>query len=167
VECTTHIEFVLSGQDGNEKIKREVEKYITDFFADYARNSASDFKRAQVRQGAVHEFLGTVRDEAVAQTNRAAEFRNVEASKLFSNVYLSFSNYVHAKYPEIMDLYGGEPEHFHIRGMRGTSKDNENLEILDEFITHVSLTLKLMAWKLNMGDIIRGDVDLSRWFRAQ
>ena len=50
---------------------------------------------------------------------------------------LSISNYVHAKNPEIMDLYGGVPGRFHLDGMRGTPKDEENLQIIDHSSTRL------------------------------
>jgi len=41
----------------------------------------------------------------------------VEVTRTISKAY---SGYVHAASPHIMDLYGGNPPHFHMRGMRGT-----------------------------------------------
>jgi hypothetical protein len=38
------------------------------------------------------------------------------------------------KYPEVMDLYGGTPGRFHLDGMRGTPKDEENHQIVDTFV---------------------------------
>jgi hypothetical protein len=104
-ECTTHIEFVLTARDDAGGLEPAAEKYVQDYFADYARNDATDFKRAQVRQNMVHRVLGAELD-SVAQ-RRVREPENAKAEQLYSNVYLTFSNYVHAKYPETMDLYGG------------------------------------------------------------
>ena len=123
VECTTHIEFVLSARDDAsisetevEKVEK-VEKYVQAYFADFQRNSATDFKRAQVKQNTVNERLGTTLDDFIQQHD--PERQGIEAEQLYSNVYLTFSNYVHAKYPEVMDLYGGSPAHFHLHGMKG------------------------------------------------
>src|SRR5260370_37240087 len=55
------------------------------------------------------------------------------AERLYFDTYRLFSNYVHAKYPECMDLYGGRPGQFHLHGMNGTPKDGKNLEILQTF----------------------------------
>jgi hypothetical protein len=68
--------------------------------------------------------------------------RTVKLNIFFSNVYLSFSNYVHGKYLEAMDLYGGRPAHFHLRGMGGTPKDAENLATIDSFVDTVSKPLR-------------------------
>jgi hypothetical protein len=36
-----------------------------------------------------------------------------------------YSGYVHAASENIMDMYGGNPSHFHLQGMRGTSRVTE------------------------------------------
>jgi hypothetical protein len=43
-----------------------------------------------------------------------------------------------------MDLYGGRPGRWHLRGMSGTPKDRENLEILDTLTTTASTTFAIM-----------------------
>ncbi len=113
IEFTTHIEFVLSARDDTGGLESEAENYVQAYFADFGRNDAADFKRAQVRQNTVHDRLGKTLDH---------KYQNIKAERLLSNVYLTFSNYVHAKYPEVMDLYGGIPAHFHLRGMRAHQK---------------------------------------------
>jgi hypothetical protein len=91
---------------------------------------------------------------------------NVPAAVRYSNVYLEFSNYVHAKYPEVMDLYGGKPGHFHVRGMRGTPKDAENLQTLDTFIDTASTTLRLVVNYLKLHELVRLDAKLAAWWSA-
>jgi hypothetical protein len=44
-----------------------------------------------------------------------------------------------------MDLYGGSPGRWHLRGMGKTPKDSENLEILNTFITTASTTFVIMV----------------------
>ena len=39
----------------------------------------------------------------------------------------TYSGYVHPTSPHIMDMYGGEPPRFHLRGMLGTSRATEHL----------------------------------------
>ena len=85
---------------------------------------------------------------------------------MYSNIYLTYSNYVHAKYPEVMDLYGGVPGRFHLDGMRGTSKDDENLQIIDTFIDTASITLQLMVSRLRLHHLVKSDAVLATWFRS-
>jgi hypothetical protein len=74
------------------------------------------------------------------------------------------SNYVHAKYPEVMDLYGGRPGRFHLRGMGGTPKDSENLEIIQTFITTASNAFVIMIQSLKLHAIVEADPVLAKWY---
>ena len=65
-----------------------------------------------------------------------------------------------------MDLYGGAPGRFHLDGMRGTPKDEENLEIIDTFIDTVAIALKLIVSKLRLHHIFDDDPVLGVWFRS-
>lgn len=53
--------------------------------------------------------------------------RGVQLSKTISKTY---SGFVHGASPHIMDMYGGSPERFHVRGMQGTPRIDEHLEDL-------------------------------------
>ena len=164
VECTTHIEFVLDALGDDGVLRPDVDKYVKDYFADYARSSSADFKRAQVRQGLVHKHLGETLDSIAEQSGSIQQ--RVPAETAYSNIYLTYSNYVHAKYPEVMDLYGGTPGRFHLDGMRGTSKDDEDFAIIDTFIDTVSIALKLIVSKLRLHHLLETDAALRIWFRS-
>jgi hypothetical protein len=160
-EFTTHIEFVLDPSD-SEKHRCEVENYVQAFFADSRRDPAARIKRAQVRQGLVHESLGRSLD-GIAERERDSEGR-IPAEMLYADVYRTYSNYVHGKYPEIMDLYGGRPGRFHLRGMGGTPKDGENFGTLETFIVTASNTFVIMIQRLNLRALIKADPTLDRWY---
>jgi hypothetical protein len=164
IECTTHIEFVLDGVDDTGALAPDVEKYVQDYFADFARNSSADFRRAQVKQNIVHKRLGATLDN-ISQQGEGTKPRPA-AEKLYSNIYLTYSNYVHAKYPEVMDLYGGLPGRFHLDGMRGTPKDDENLQIISTFIDTASITLQLIVSRFRLHRLLESDVTLANWFRS-
>jgi hypothetical protein len=164
IECTTHIEFVLDCRDEAGVLEPAVDKYINDYFADFVRNSAADFKRAQVEQRAVNKRLGDTLDNIAVLSGDEGE--RVPAAERYSNVYRTYSNYVHAKYPEVMDLYGGNPGSFHLQGMRGTPKDSENLQTIDTFIDTASITFRLMVSHLRLHALIEEDDVLAAWFQS-
>jgi hypothetical protein len=85
---------------------------------------------------------------------------------LLSNVYLTFSNYVHAKYPEAMDMYGGNPGQFHVRGMTGTSKDEECVALIEAFEVTVALALVGMVQTLKLLPLIESDKMLNSWYQS-
>jgi Family of unknown function (DUF5677) len=162
VECTTHIEFVL--ETGDEEHQAIVKKYVTDFFADQHRNPSAEIRKAQVRQHVVHAALGKSLD-AMAEKLGETEGRR-SAERLYSNVYRIYSNFVHAKYPECMDLYGGGPGRFefHVRGMSGTIKDGENLETLQSFIVTLSICFARMIQGLNLYRFAETDPIIKAWY---
>lgn len=164
VEYTTHIQFVLEELNESGALSPNAGKYVQDFFSDFARNSSMDFKRAQVRQSTVHKRLAAALDNVAELRESAKQVQSTE--KLYSDIYLNFSNYVHAKYPEIMDLYGGTPGRFHVNGMRGTSKDEENLQTIDAAIEDASTTCRLMVNRLGLHQVVNPDAALATWFRG-
>ena len=158
------IEFVLDPNDSVEH-RSEVERYVRGFFEDSGREPAAEIKRAQVRQGTVHATLGKTLD-GIAEQNDDTQDR-VPAAVLYSNIYRVYSNYVHAKYPEIMDLYGGTPGRFHLHGMSGTPKDDDNLAVLETFIETASNTFVLMIQGLDLRTLVDGDSILAAWYRGR
>jgi hypothetical protein len=160
-EFTTHIDYVLDPDD-SEKHKEEVRKYIEAFFADCWRDPALGIKRAQVPQGVVHEAIGKTLDR-LAEQQMESENRT-PATRLYSNVYRTYSNFVHGKYPEIMDLYGGTPGRFHLRGMRGTSKNAEALETLEQFIVAAVNMCGTIIQGLKLQPLIEADPILAKWY---
>jgi hypothetical protein len=163
-EYTSHIEFVLSTPVGTGELTPAAAKYVQEFFEDYARNDVKDFKRAGVRQGTVHKQLGAELDQLAHESGRDPTEKTAE--QMYSDVYLTCCNYVHGKYPEIMDLYGGKPGHFHLRGMSGTPKDVENLEFIEAAVGTVANTLVQMVSRLRLHGLVDSDPLLSTWFRS-
>jgi hypothetical protein len=153
---------VLDPSD-SEKHQSEVGKYIQAFFADSQRGPATEIKRAQIPQGMVHEALGKTLDSFAEQMGDRED--RVPAAKLYSNVYRIYSNYVHAKYPEIMDLYGGRPGRFHLRGMSGTPKDGENLALLESTVTTATNTFVCIIQALKLHTLVQTDTILAKWYK--
>jgi hypothetical protein len=162
IECTTHIEFVLEVDD-TEEHRKVVRKYIDDFFADDRRSPTAEIRRAQIQQGAVHATLGRALDRIAEQLGETE--RRAPAAQLYSNIYRALSNYVHAKYPECMDLYGGRPGEFHLRGMNGTPKEGENLAVLQSYAVTLNNCFVRMIQGLNLRRIIDSDPSIGAWYR--
>jgi hypothetical protein len=162
IECTTHIEFVLETNEsaGHRALVR---KYIGDFFADDQRSPTGEIRKAQVQQGKVHETLGKSLDK-IAEELGEMDGRT-PAERLFSNSYRIFSNYVHAKYPECMDLYGGGPGRYHLHGMSGTPKDGENLAILQTFVVTLENCFVRMIQGLELRHFIEADPVIGAWYK--
>jgi hypothetical protein len=65
-------------------------KRVKNFFADFARNSSADFKRAQVKQGIVHQRLGATLDKISQQAGDVGQ--RISAERTYSDIYLTYSN---------------------------------------------------------------------------
>ncbi len=59
-----------------------------------------------------------------------AELDPSQGVKLFRTISKTYSGFVHAASPHIMDMYGGNPPQFHVRGMYGTERQQEHREDL-------------------------------------
>jgi hypothetical protein len=164
IECATHIEFVLDLND-TEKHRKLVKDYVEGFFADSERRPGENVKKAHVPQGVVSDTLGQSLDE-IAEAVGKGEGRT-PAATLYRDVYRTYSNYVHAKYPECMDLYGGTPGHFHLSGMGNTPKDQENIEQIASHIETACNTFVIMVQQLDLLDLVREDEVLHMWYRAR
>jgi hypothetical protein len=160
IEATRHIEFVLDLDDSGSH-KETVRKYMEEYFADADRGLGAELRREPIQQGKVHEQLGRTLDE-IAE-GRGAQNR-VSAAVVYKRTYRQYSGYVHGRYPEIMDLYGGRPGRFHVQGMRGTPKDGEMLEQLAEFIDVMFTTFVIMVQQLDLHAIVAADPVIGNWY---
>lgn len=143
VECKASINFVLADADSGS-ISKLANDHVSKFFADYKRNSPADFQRPHIKQAELHRHAAASLKRATDKLGTSGQFDGFDPAVAYSNIYLNFSNYVHARYPEVMDMYGGIPPMFHMYGMRKTSKDAESIEIISTIIQSVSTTLQLV-----------------------
>jgi hypothetical protein len=72
-----------------------------------------------------------------------------EAARTISKAY---SGFVHGASPHIMDMYGGNPPHFHTKGMIGTPRMEEHSDDLwnyayRSFLSHIAVAKALGAKK--------------------
>jgi len=159
VECTTHAEYVaLSITDG--KAPSNIEAYVAAYFADSDRSTIGNSVSGLVRQEKVHKSVGAHTDAIKSDPSWREDMPHdladrpdlIEstAASLMSEVYVRFSAYVHARYPEVMDLIGGEGPRIHLNGTKGTPKDKESREIIETFIVTASNALKFAIFKFNV-----------------
>jgi hypothetical protein len=160
IEYSSQIEYILISRDEQGNVIGKAAAFVASFFADNRRtHQQTNPKRVKLQQKDVHDLIGANLDEF----NSALGSRT--ASDLMSNVYLTFSNYVHGRYPETMDLFGGRPGRFHLKGMRATPKDAENIETLDTLITSASNCFIQIAQVLRLRAVVNADQILIEWYR--
>lgn len=163
IEYSTHIDFMMASLSKAGVLSVEAEKFLTGYFEDAYRRGEEIGKKAKLNQRNVHEVIGARLEENYTAINGYKENRKT-ADRMLSNIYLIFSNYVHGRYPESMDMYGGEPGRFHLNGMRGTPKDHENILILDAQIKSSSLCFIGMVQGLGFHSVVKADPMLVEWY---
>jgi hypothetical protein len=160
IEYSSQVEYILLNRDEQGVVTGKAAAFVSSFFEDNRRTEqGTDRKLSKLNQKDVHDAIGANLDELNLMG------RNRTASELMSHVYLVFSNYVHGRYPESMDLFGGRPGRFHLNGMRGTPKDLENIEIIDTLIKTASNCLVQIAQGLKLRSLIDSDKILADWYR--
>ncbi len=164
VEADAHIRYVL-GDLKEKSLAPDQLKFVADYFADYQRNEAKDFKRPRISQKKIHNAIGEILD-LNADISDPRQGSPIKSSTLMSNIYLTSSNYVHARYPEIMDMFGGNPGKFHMAGMSGTSKDLENINAISTFLDSVPLLLRSVIMKFEMQECLKKRPDLVSFLKS-
>jgi hypothetical protein len=160
IEYTTQIDFMLESQTPDGKLSDQAAAFIEDYFQDAKRPPpATAIKRKKLNQEKVHKLIGARLD------NVAGDGVTKRADEMLSNIYFIFSNYVHGRYPESMDLYGGRPGRFHLQGMSGTPKDLENIAALESMITSASNCFKGLILGLRLQSTIKHDSTIVEWCR--
>ena len=157
IDCLSQIDFIIAGIDKGNLADRQ-QKIVDSFFDDFRRNSPKDFGKSTIRQEKIHK-------EIERYFNRDGIAPMFSVSEKLSNVYRNFSNYVHARYPEVMDMYGGHIGRFHMTGMLGTPKDAESYEIIATFTDSVALTLAKMIDEFDMAEDIRRVPEIAHWIK--
>jgi hypothetical protein len=152
---------MLDSRDENGTLSAKADALIADYFADSFRTPDGKRKRSKMLQGDVHRKIGEQLDKFADKS-----IGRKPAEQLYSNVYQTFSYYVHGRYPESMDLYGGIPGRFHLSGMLNTPKDAENLIILDSEITSASLCFMDIVQRLDLRSIVASDAMLTKWYSS-
>ncbi len=66
-------------------------------------------------------------------------------TEVLRTISKTYSGYVHAASPHIMDMYGGKPPRFHMRGMKGTMRHDEHREDLGNYFYRGICAFALVA----------------------
>ena len=134
-ELNEDITFLCIGVIKND-IKDLHKKYLEAFWEeefDQESSLKSTQKRPMVRREKIQAYIN-YQEEAGDDPSTGKE-----AARTVSKAY---SGFVHAASPQVMEMYGGSPSNFHVRGMRGTPRE---LEYRDEIWNYYYRTLTSFA----------------------
>jgi len=141
----------------------EVEKYISNFFnggigePEIVESMNKPVYRTKVKR--IHASRARLLSEHI---NFAV------CRDMVYKIYSAYSGYVHSAYPNIMELYGGEPPYnFHLQGMKGTSRIKNWETIFIAFIRSATLVFGYMAEKYDKPDLVEEIRGILDWFENE
>jgi hypothetical protein len=163
-ESTSQVTAVMAQITEDNRVSGKLEAFIAEFFKDTQRGeSVKPRSSAKLSQKFINELIGSQLDKFSMLAPSDAGWKS--AADLHWHIDWVFSNYVHGKYPETMDMYGGVPGRFHLSGMRGTPKDLENLQMLDALVTTASRCFIGLVQGLKLRQLLCQDAMLTEWYR--
>lgn len=118
---------------------------------------ASTQKRAMIPRRKIHAYLARIDSGLDSST----------AIGLARTVSKTYSGYVHAASPQVMDMYGGSPPRFHVRGMRGTPRHHEHSADLWNYFYRGILSFGFVAKAFGDEKLFDSIRDFSQEFMRQ
>lgn len=98
----------------------------------------------------------TIRTEVSRQKINAGVARVInvinphDQQKMLEILEKTYSGYVHANYAQVMEMYGGNPPHFHTRGMQNTPRISEWRGFLTTQLHHALSVFTFMSYRLGL-----------------
>jgi len=139
-ELQEDVLFLAYGIMKGELATRLHESFLAGFYQEEFDNPASPIdstqKRPTVARSKIQAYLARV--EGIIGNPSY----NQEVARTLSKAY---SGFVHAASPQIMDMYGGNPPYFHVRGMLGTPKIREYEQDIWNYFDRGMATLAVAA----------------------
>ena len=159
-DCINDIYFLLEHFPDKTP---EVERYISNFFnegieePEIVESMNKPVYRTKVKR--IHASRARLLSEHI---NFAV------CRDMVYKIYSAYSGYVHSAYPNIMELYGGEPPYnFHLQGMEGTSRIRNWETIFIAFIRSATLVFGYMAEKYDKPDLVEEIRGILDWFEDE
>lgn len=105
----------------NDEITELHKKFLEAFWEEEIDESGtlmnSKQKRPMIPRKQIQAYLAKIEGVKIEPS------RQQDAAK---TIYKTYSGYVHGASPHLMDMYGGNPPHFHTNGMLGTPRIEEH-----------------------------------------
>ena len=105
----------LKPPGADEEPSEAQQKFLTEFYQEEFDTGKSPLSSTQKR----HRVPRRTIYNAIAQIT-SAFLNTYDGRELHRTISQTMSGYVHGAYPHIMELYGGDPPHYHLEGMLGT-----------------------------------------------
>jgi hypothetical protein len=120
-EDVTFLCYAAIFEDTTDLHRRYLDAFFEEEFDKPEDPVASTQKRPMVPRDKIRAYIARIEGSGLDPS------RGIALGRTLSKTY---SGYVHGASPQIMDMYGGNPPHFHVSGMRGTPRFLEHQDDL-------------------------------------
>ena len=165
MENTSKLSYVIGGMS-RSGIDRKTREFIADFFADNDRDISrrSRFKPISQKDINRRNSENVTRDIAFNKEFGMPvdiDNDNDQYEKMMSNLYNEFSNHVHGRYPEMMDIYGEKSTRLLTNGnLESEDIDRDtDLEFLLLLASGITKGLRTALLSLNVCGLIKLDTE--------
>lgn len=143
-DFVNEILFMKEALDG-DKLSKDQEQLFAEFFQEEFEDVddplGTSKKRSTVARRKIYAAFGQIVSEGLNPS---------DAKNVATIIHRTLSGYIHGAYPHIMELYDGEPPHFHMDGMPGTSREEEWREQLIVNIHQGIMASECISHKLGL-----------------
>ena len=154
-DCINDIYFLL---ECFPETPPEVEQYIANFCNDGVEEPETLEDEKKVHRTKVRKIHAS-------RARLLSEHTNLYIDRdMVYKIYSAYSEYVHAGFQSIMELYGGIPPNFHLRGIKGTPRVRHWQARFIALLRRVTLVFGYMAEKYNKPDLMREIRHIMDWF---
>lgn len=134
-EDVTLLAYNIITRDGDPIHQKFLDAFYEEEF-DTDNPITSTQKRPMVPRSKIQAYI------AKKQGGGLDPCRGLELSRTVTKAY---SGFIHAASPQIMDMYGGNPPHFHMQGLLGTERHREHREDLWNYYYRSIISFALAA----------------------
>ena len=160
-EACNEILFLIKPENENALSKSQ-EQFLDSFY----QEEFNDFKDILKAHNPRHTVPSQKIHASIAKT-MAASINPSDGQAMTSVVQKTLSGYIHGAYPQIMEMYGGNPPRFHMLGMLGTPRIAEWLSQLISYTDKLIIISILVSRKLGALGIERLVKDLKSEFEVK
>jgi hypothetical protein len=115
--------FFLAAAVTNDVITERHKQYLAAFYAEEFPDPDNTLARHQKPNLPPRRKIRAYVRRVLSTDPNPSLIDDVEES-----VSSTYSGFVHASAPQVLDMYGGDPPHFHLSGMRGTPRMQEHID---------------------------------------
>jgi len=121
-ETNEDIMFLVLGTQNGVTVLHErfLESFWEEEFDETGDPLKSPQKRQMISRQKIRAYIGN--NDGIGNPSRTIDVTRT--------VYKTYSGFVHGASPQIMDMFGGDPAHFHTSGMPGTPRMKDGLHDL-------------------------------------